>query len=283
MRHRNNRKRFLIYPEDQPKVFWDLFITLILLISCLLTPFNLAFGELNNDPIEWIIINYTIDTCFLIDIFIIFNSAFYDSEFIVVEDRKIIAKEYLRSWFIIDLLAIIPFDLLISTQDQNYGDIARIVRLGRISKLIKMTRLLRILKIVKERSKLLKYLNEILKIGLGFERLFFFIVVFIILAHIVSCIWVISAQFSGLIDENSAELSYVDTWMEAEDISSLDTWSLYCTSFYYTISTITTVGYGDLHAVNVLERLISIMIMIIGVISFSFATGSLSSILQNYD
>ena len=143
MRHRNNRKRFLIYPEDQPKVFWDLFITTVLLVSCLLTPFNLAFGELNNDPLEWIIINYTIDICFLIDIIIIFNSAFYDNEFIVVEDRKIIAKEYLRSWFIIDLLAIIPFDLLISTQDQNYGDIARIVRLGRISKLIKMTRLLR--------------------------------------------------------------------------------------------------------------------------------------------
>lgn len=58
---------------------------------------------------------------------------------------------------------------------------------------------------------------------------------------------------------------------------------MYLTSFYFTISTITTVGYGDLHAINVLERAISITIMIIGVISFSFATGSLSSILQNYD
>jgi hypothetical protein len=54
---------------------------------------------------------------------------------------------------------------------------------------------------------------------------------------------------------------------------------LYCTSFYYTISTITTVGYGDLHAENVFERGISILIMIIGVISFSFATGSLASIM----
>ena len=70
---------------------------------------------------------------------------------------------------------------------------ARIVKLGRMYKIIKMTKLLRILKIVKERSKLLKYLNEILKIGLGFERLVFFVMIFFIMAHIITCLWVITA------------------------------------------------------------------------------------------
>ena len=54
---------------------------------------------------------------------------------------------------------------------------------------------------------------------------------------------------------------------------------IYVTSFYYTISTITTVGYGDISGQNTLERGMCIIIMMIGVISFSFATGSLSSIL----
>ena len=63
------------------------------------------------------------------------------------------------------------------------------------------------------------------------------------------------------------------------ELAENSTWGLYCTSFYFTIATITTVGYGDLHAENVLERGLSIIIMIIGVISFSFATGSLSSIM----
>ena len=57
-----------------------------------------------------------------------------------------------------------------------------------------MTKLLRILKIVKERSKLLKYLNELLKIGLGFERLLFFMIIFFILCHFLSCIWIITGQ-----------------------------------------------------------------------------------------
>lgn len=55
------------------------------------------------------------------------------------------------------------------------------------------------------------------------------------------------------------------------------------TSFYFTVTTIVTVGYGDITAVNTGERMIAIFLMIIGVISFSFATGSLSSIISNYD
>ena len=86
-----------------------------------------------------------------------------------------------------------PFELIIESEG-NASDInglTRVVRLGKISKLIKMTKMLRILKIVKERSKLLKYLNEILQIGLGFERLLFFVLIFMIGAHFVTCIWVI--------------------------------------------------------------------------------------------
>jgi hypothetical protein len=77
-----------------------------------------------------------------------------------------------------------------------------------------MTRLLRILKIVKERNKLLKYLNDVLKIGLGFERLFFFIIIFLILAHVTTCIMFISAQFGGEVDDNGVITDYSGTWME---------------------------------------------------------------------
>jgi hypothetical protein len=73
---------------------------------------RIAFGEAQ-DPIEWIIINYTIDSLFLLDIFIIFNSAYYDNEFIIVDDRKEITNSYLKGWFSIDTFAIIPFDLIL--------------------------------------------------------------------------------------------------------------------------------------------------------------------------
>ena len=52
---------------------------------------------------------------------------------------------------------------------------------------------------------------------------------------------------------------------------------------YYTVTTITTVGYGDISATDSNERLLAILIMIVGVISFSFATGTLTSLISNVD
>lgn len=45
MSFRNNKKKWLFYPEDYWKVNWDLFITCILLVSCMVTPWRIAFGE----------------------------------------------------------------------------------------------------------------------------------------------------------------------------------------------------------------------------------------------
>jgi hypothetical protein len=70
-----------------------------------------------------------------------------------------------------------------------------------------LTRLLRILKIIKEKSKILKFLGRFLKIGLGFERLFFFSLIFLLLIHISACFWVLIAS---IIDETD----FKGTWIQ---------------------------------------------------------------------
>lgn len=45
MTKRANRKKFLIYPESRFKMWWDLFMTLILLMTCIMTPLDIAFDE----------------------------------------------------------------------------------------------------------------------------------------------------------------------------------------------------------------------------------------------
>jgi voltage-gated potassium channel len=60
---------------------------------------------------------------------------------------------------------------------------------------------------------------------------------------------------------------------------------LYLTALYYVITTMTTVGYGDISPtkINVVEMLFGILLMIGGVTTFSFASASLASIISNYD
>lgn len=52
---------------------------------------------------------------------------------------------------------------------------------------------------------------------------------------------------------------------------------------YFMLTTVTTVGFGDITPANNLERTFCGINMILGVVAFSFASGSLSSIMANMD
>ena len=86
-------------------------LTLVLIFTCMVTPYRVAFIE--EETQTWNVINIIIDSMFFIDIILIFNSAYYENEFELVDDRKKIAKNYLKSWFMFDLLAVIPFEFIV--------------------------------------------------------------------------------------------------------------------------------------------------------------------------
>lgn len=44
-----------------------------------------------------------------------------------------------------------------------------------------------------------------------------------------------------------------------------------------------TVGYGDISAKTINEKILSIFLMMVGVVSFSYANGAISSIVTNVD
>jgi len=123
-------------------------MTLILLITCLSTPYIISFTKVSSQTSALNIFENIIDILFLIDIIIIMNSVYYDNDYNLVDDRKMIALTYLKGWFLIDIMAILPFDMIISASSKNVK-MVRIARIGRFYKLIKLTRLLRVLKLVK--------------------------------------------------------------------------------------------------------------------------------------
>jgi hypothetical protein len=126
---------------------------------------------------------------FFCDILIIFNTAYFDENFKVVDDRKVIAYKYLTGWFFIDLMSILPFDLILNATDLN--SLVRFARIGRLYKLVRLTRLLKVLRFMKDRNKFMNLISDVLKVGFGFERLFFFLLLSILLCHIVACLWLI--------------------------------------------------------------------------------------------
>lgn len=141
----------MIYPEDKFKVWWDFLVSLDLLVMCIFTPLSIAFTQEREDVFSTQnIIHLAMDFVFFLDIFVVFFSALHDADFKIIDDFREIASQYMKGWFLIDIVAIIPYDHMVST-DTNISGISmvRIVKLGRISKILKLTRLIRMLKMMK--------------------------------------------------------------------------------------------------------------------------------------
>jgi hypothetical protein len=195
------RKYFMIYPNDRAKVWWDVFISLILIISVFTAPLDIAFPDLTTEYRNYLIFINVVDIIFLIDIFINFISAYQDENYQIIDDRKMIAKEYIRSWFFIDVLAILPFDLLIRS---DYNQLVRFTRIGKIYKLIKITRLIRLVKILKTQSRLFASLKTYFNMGSNLEKFSFSFMIFVLLSHTVACLWIFVAEMTA--DDDSVNL-----------------------------------------------------------------------------
>jgi len=68
-----------------------------------------------------------------------------------------------------------------------------------------------------------------------------------------------------------------------EGLEGESTAKIYVASMYFILATLTTVGYGDIAATNLIERILCIVIMSFGVFVFSFSIGSLSSVITSID
>ena len=111
-----------------------------------------------------------------------------------------------------------------------------------------------------------------MRLSVAKERLVIFSIFAILFVHTISCLWI----FLGAYNIGSVSM---DNWITVFDFNPDDMSQMYVIGVYWTITTITTVGYGDIYATNTPERIVATIIMVIGVIAFSFSTGSLSSII----
>ena len=85
------------------------------------------------------------------------------------------------------MISVLPFQLFFP--ESKYRSVSKLVKVSRLYKLLKLTKLMRMLKILKEKNKMLKFLTELLRIGIGVERLFIAIISVILFCHLGACLW----------------------------------------------------------------------------------------------
>ena len=60
----------------------------------------------------------------------------------MVKSRKLIARRYLKGWFTIDLISIVPFELLTVPPQMKMVRLIRLLRLLKLARVLKASRLL---------------------------------------------------------------------------------------------------------------------------------------------
>jgi Ion channel len=129
--------------------------------------------------------------------------------------------------------------------------------------------------VLKQSTSLTQHIRELIRVSMGLDRIFEMLSIFLILQHITACVWI----FIGRYDGNDSKRN----WIYRGNFVDLDPFELYMTSMYFSVTTVLTVGYGDISAHNPGEKLFCIVLMVIGVLLFSFATGSLTSMISSRD
>lgn len=95
-----------------------MFIMLLVVYVAIVLPYRLAFSLEESKANR--IISYMIDISFFIDMILTFFTSYFDEiNLKEVVNHKDIALKYLKSWFILDVLSIFPFELVIPNNSGN--------------------------------------------------------------------------------------------------------------------------------------------------------------------
>ena len=120
---------------------WDVLMIVLISYVALVTPFEI--GYLGDATGFLLVLNRTVDVLFAIDMVVNFFLGYFDEHGQWEFDNKKIAKHYLKGWFIIDLLSVIPFSLIGQLSGSNTLNQLMILRLIRLLRLIKLARVIR--------------------------------------------------------------------------------------------------------------------------------------------
>jgi len=204
----------IILPSSRFSQVWSLVIAVLLIYTATYMPYKTCFVD-ESDTLEDVI-DWSIDSLFMLDILVNFVQATELSDGSWITQPKVLARNYLRSWFAFDLISVLPFQLVeqLFHKDPNNNGISsynQMVRLARLPRLYRVAKLMRLFKIIKSAKKnpYMMLLLRSIKLNSAVSRMVQGMVTALLLTHVFACFWFLTAKFSDFSR---------DTWVARVDL-----------------------------------------------------------------
>ncbi|XP_078478940.1 LOW QUALITY PROTEIN: voltage-gated inwardly rectifying potassium channel KCNH6-like [Lampetra planeri] len=275
--------RWTILHYSPFKAVWDWVILLLVIYTAIFTPYSAAFllNEVEEDrrrtcgytcnPLN--VVDLVVDIMFIVDILINFRTTYVNQNDEVVSHPGRIAQHYFKGWFLIDIVAAIPFDLLIFRSGSEEPHTTTLIGL------LKTARLLRLVRVARKLDRYSEY---------GAAVLFLLMCTFALIAHWLACIWYAIGNVERSARIGTMKIGWLDNLAEqiGKQYNDSDAGSgpsikdKYVTALYFTFSSLTSVGFGNVSPNTNPEKIFSICVMLIGSLMYASIFGNVSAIIQ---
>ncbi|KAK3238068.1 hypothetical protein CYMTET_51896, partial [Cymbomonas tetramitiformis] len=251
--------------------FWEKLTTIMVLMVAMITPVQVAFFR-ESETLSFVgLLNLCSEVIFAIDIVIQFFVPFAEPSGRITYKPELIAKNYLRGWFCIDVISVFPFHLL---EGFSHFRAFKVLRVLRLVKLLGVVRAGRLFQHMEANGQVNHFMLEFTMLLLGG----------IFILHWMACCFVLVRSLECGVGED--EDPDCDNWarryFHANASDLLDT-EIYVAAAYWAAATISTLGYGDVVPVTTAECIFVTFGILIGVTSYSYAMGSVCSMVAKMD
>ena len=251
--------------NSKPKLIFDFIVILSTLIYCMKILYQLCFlgfsANYNESIGDKLFDNIILFLNALYIILNFFHSYLDESTGEIITDSKRIAIHYLKGWFTIDFISSFPFELI-----WDKSNILRLLRIIRINKIFKF------ISFVERVSLKTRQVIALFRLAFfGVFGTFFF-----------SCCWYLNSYFNKSTNKSNNFIDNYELYYNPDNNNNNNNSVLLNNSmrkgsfhtllicFFYTLTTVTTTGFGDYIAQNASERVLSAILMLFGVLYFSF-------------
>ncbi|XP_029312538.1 potassium voltage-gated channel subfamily H member 4 [Cottoperca gobio] len=264
------KSRFILLHYSVSKALWDWLILLATFYVAVTVPYNVSFTPYDDTVTagrSTIVSDIVVEMLFIIDIILNFRTTYVSQSGQVVYEARSIWIHYATSWFFVDLVAALPFDLLYAFN----------ITVTSLVHLLKTVRLLRLLRLLQKLDRYSQYSAMVLTLLMS---------VFALLAHWMACIWYMIGRKEIATNETwdigwlhelgkRLETPYINSTVGGPTVRSS-----YIAALYFTLSSLTSVGFGNVCANTDAEKIFSICTMLIGALMHALVFGNVTAIIQ---
>lgn len=276
---------FMMNPLSSTRIAWDAILLVVTISNAFRIPYYIAFqpyqycSDAQEENMKWLdfastnamcysqnakAFDFFVHAVFLVDILINTRTGFVNAQAQIVMNGKEALVHYLKGWFVLDLVSMVPVDMILASQIDG-GHIE--VKLVQMIKLLKVGNMTRVLDKAARANTF---------------RVVRVIIALVLLGHVIGCCYFYLSRYQiDYYAQNGCNRSTGCPWTVQEGITDANLYTQYASAMYWGMTMLTSVEFGYVEPKTNMEKFFAASCQLVGAICTALIFGEVAALIQN--